>query len=452
MTAAERRTKSTAKHAVLTGSHGSAATATPNRTGSVVLVGQTQDEAEANARRWLARTDGRAERLITDIFQTLRQPRLAFSLGGSRLHRVSLQDAAARLEPRADSPRQHLAEASAARLERAILDRRGEIQPIAGARQRDVQADAWFPRAPGPSRLRRPPIRSRRSTPTACRSRRPARGSARAARRCRGCMFTTNTIGNSRPLAACTVIRLTASMRVDDGVRFVADGEIVEKVGDPRPASRSRGSRLSGSARAASSGFRAPARAAGPRISNAYAVSRRISLKQLRRRHAVDHREPARQSRARTRSSTPRSSSSSRSSSAGGSASAKRVREASPERARWPFREPDDPRAQERRGTQIRRRIGEKPQQRDRDPGFRRPRKSPVLCRRRSARGADRARLRSRDGCRATETARRCRRRRTGRAMPVRDPGRRRRRRQEASRSRPRRGPPWPRRLARRET
>ena len=45
-------------------------------------------------------------------------------------------------------------------------------------------------------------------------------------------MLTTKTIGNSSPFAAWTVIRLTASMRVDRGVRFVADREPLEMVGD----------------------------------------------------------------------------------------------------------------------------------------------------------------------------------------------------------------------------
>ena len=46
--------------------------------------------------------------------------------------------------------------------------------------------------------------------------------------------LTTNTTGNSRPLAACTVMRFTASSGVDDGVGLVAAHQLVDALGDPR--------------------------------------------------------------------------------------------------------------------------------------------------------------------------------------------------------------------------
>src|SRR4029077_7776547 len=53
------------------------------------------------------------------------------------------------LESRADATRQHLAEASTAGLEGAILDDRAEVEPIARARQRDVEQTLRFLSFPG---------------------------------------------------------------------------------------------------------------------------------------------------------------------------------------------------------------------------------------------------------------------------------------------------------------
>ena len=72
-------------------------------------------------------------------------------------------------------------------------------------------ADAWSLRARAPARPRRPPTDSPQSPPT---PRRPTSADTRIGARWLPVprfMFTRNTIGNSRPLAACTVIRLTES-------------------------------------------------------------------------------------------------------------------------------------------------------------------------------------------------------------------------------------------------
>ena len=97
-------------------------------------------------------------------------------------------------------------------LEAPLLEHGGQVEPLARARDRHVQQPLRLLAVALAHALRRPPAGCRRPRPAGARPGRRGRSrSDRRGRRCPGSRFVTNTIGNSSPLAACTVIRLTES-------------------------------------------------------------------------------------------------------------------------------------------------------------------------------------------------------------------------------------------------
>ena len=179
--------------------------------------------------------------------------------------------------------------------------------------------------------------------------------------------LTTKTTGNSSPLAACTVIRFTASSGVDDGVRLVAGrrgGRGARRAGR---ASRSRGSGCGGSAPRIFFRFSracATPRAAQSRTRRRTRASTRSS--ELGRRQPIDQRAAtARDAAARQRQHAPvlaRRAPHGRGG-AGGRCSASARPGASAFSAC--VRQPHEARSQERGGAQVRRRVGQVAQQRE---------------------------------------------------------------------------------------
>ena len=104
--------------------------------------------------------------------------------------------------------------------------------------------------------------------------------------------MTTNTIGNSRPFAACTV-EIDRVERVDHRVGLVANRKIVEKLGD---ACERCVAAVLGLPDERPQLLQVFARLEESRAAHFVAVGRFTQnlVEQLRRRHPIDHGEPAR--------------------------------------------------------------------------------------------------------------------------------------------------------------
>ena len=291
-----------------------------------------------------------------------------------------------------------------------------EIQPIARARQRHVQQALAFFRfarleiAIGialvlADRHRRLHVRRRGQTAPA------PHESHRATPPLPRCMLTTNTTGNSSPLAACVVIRLTASMAstiaFDSSPPATSSREVIDDAAERGVAAilnppDERADLLQVLAclpvrPGRRSPRRTPTRPARDRAALTAAADRPAPA---RTRHvgARERQTPLIVGADELRRSPPAASAS---------------MSAADEPRRQPLerlvRQPDEPRAQKRRRVQLRLRPGEERQQREHVLDLVGVEEARGPCRRRTARVAGRARPRTADGPRACETGWRCR-------------------------------------------
>ena len=191
-------------------------------------------------------------------------------------------------------------------------------------------------------------------------------------------------------------------LRVDRRVRLVADGELLEVVGDARqrrvaavlepphhrPELLEVLARLTTRRAAQFEGVRGLAAGSRPAAPHGGSRSTHDSQRGTAPRSRAQHRAVVGVEAA---------------SSAGGERRREDgVGESRRQRRDAGIRQPDDARPEQRGGPQVRHRVGEIAQQRHRRPAPRRPRRSRVPCRRRSARRATRAPVRTRDASRAS--------------------------------------------------